>query len=150
MCAASRAQGVYKMYFILLLYSMLDKVSTGFQNVPQNGRREHDNNKNTMGGSFTFCSRFVLNREQKWNKSGTNVCSRFVHALFSDVNKSGTNHEHPKCCKIVTLLQNCHTVAHVPHCCKIVTLLRIGGRSAIVATMWRQCGPWFFFLPQLE
>ena len=51
---------------------MLNKVSTGFQNIPQNGRTEHDNNETPLGGR-----------------------SRFVLTLFSDVNKTGTNHEHP-------------------------------------------------------
>ena len=84
MYANNKAQGDHKMYFILVLYIMLDKVSTGFQNVPQNGRREHDNNKNTVGGR-----------------------SHFVLALFSDVNKTGTNHEHP------IGQQRCHNVAKV-------------------------------------
>ena len=79
------------------------------------------------------------------NKSGTKVeqitavvCSRFVHALFSDVNKSGTNHEHPKCCKIVTLLHIGHrpSVAKLSHCCRSATLLQdcytVADRSQLV------------------
>ena len=52
--------------------------------------------------------------------------SRFVLTLFSDVNKTGTNHEHPKCCKIVTLLHTGHrpSVAKLSHCCRWDTLLQ--------------------------
>ena len=134
--ATKRAQGVHKMYFILLLYSMLNKVSTGFQNPPQNGRIEHTITTHPAGGGR----------------------SRFVLTLFSTVNKTGTNHEHPKCCKIVTLLHTDHrpSVAKLSHCCRWATLLQdchtVADRQrwTIVATMWRQCGPRIFVLPQLE
>jgi len=97
------------MYFILLLYSMLDKVSTGFQNTPQNGRREHDNNKNTVGGPFSFCSHFVLRREQNWNKPWTSKVLQNCHTV--------AHRPQTKCCKIVTLLSMGHTVARLSHCC---------------------------------
>ena len=119
--ATKRAQGVHKMYFILVLYIMLDKVSTGFQNVPQNGRIEHTIITHPAGGR-----------------------SRFVLTLFSTVNKTGTNHEHPKCCKIVTLLHTGHrpSVAKLSHCCRWDTLLQnchtVADRQrwTIVFTMW--------------
>ena len=70
--------------------------------------------------------------------------SRFVLTLFSDVNKTGTNHEHPKCCKIVTLLHTGHrpSVAKLSHCCRWDTLLQdchtVADRQwwTIVFTMW--------------
>ena len=42
------------------------------------------------------------------------------------MNKTGTNHEHPKCCKIVTLLHTGHrpSVAKLSHCCRWDTLLQ--------------------------
>ena len=115
------------MYFILLLYSMLNKVSTGFQNVPQNGRIEHTIITHPAGGSFSFCSHFVLNREQNWNKPWTSKVLQNCHTV--------AHRPQTKCCKIVTLLSMGHTVARLSHCCGSATVDNCGDN---VATMWTQ------------